>query len=85
MITHESSVPTEKSTTLIPKTTIISSYCTSAKSSTENRITIVLIQITGATGAILVFANLFLYIFDHRERKKITSTNQNCLRNDIIL
>lgn len=85
MITRESSVPIEKSTTLIPKTTIISSYCTSAESSTENSITLVLIEITGATGAILVFANIFLYIFDHRERKKITSTNQNCLRNDMIL
>lgn len=69
MVTLGLSLLNENITRLVSKT-LIPSNCTNTKSSTESKIILVIIKIVGVVGAALVFANIFLWVYEHRERKK---------------
>lgn len=75
MIIYEFSVFIENSIILILKIIIILLYCISVKLWIGNSIIYVLIEIIGVIGVILVFVNIFLYIFDYWEWKKIMLIN----------
>lgn len=84
-VTRGFDILNENGTSLIPKT-VVSSFCTRTKSSTSNKIILVLIKITGGVGATLVFVNIFLCVHDHCKRKRSISTHQKSLKyNSIII
>lgn len=78
-VTRGFDILNENGTSLIPKT-VVSSFCTRTKSSTSNKIILVLIKITGGVGATLVFVNIFLCVHDHCKRKRSISTHQKSLK-----
>lgn len=55
--------------------TLIPSKCTSTKSSTESKIILVMIKIVSIVGSTLVFANIFLWVYEHKERKNAITIN----------
>lgn len=74
MVTHGLSLLNENITMLVSKT-LIPSNCTRTKSSTESKTILVIIKIVGVVGAALVLANSFLWVYEHKERKKAITTN----------